>query len=354
MEENTKTVTPKEIILTVKDWLGFIIKKWVLISILVVLGLIGGYIYAISASKMFIGETNLVFQTNTGGGDVSTISIPQLSSSGNANLFQGLNLLWLYKSKGMIRKALLSSVEINDNSKKPLIQMFLEVDPVIQEKIKKMQERGVSIPTYMSLNAADTSHLTRDHEQILNMAVSIIKEEYYEAKLQEATEGVINLKFSHFNELFALLFLNNLVQSVNSYYIETKTGYLKDQITVLEQSIRDAETSMSINIFESAEAIEQIPYPNPNLQTIKVSPQKKAVDADVSSRLYVQLRQQLESAKLTLAKETPVLQVIDRPILPLPLDKKDPVVFSLLGAVLGGFIIVLILTILKIYKDIIN
>jgi uncharacterized protein involved in exopolysaccharide biosynthesis len=57
-------------------------------------------------------------------------------------------------------------------------------------------------------------------------------------------------------------------------------------------------------------------------------------------------------AKVTLRKETPLIQVIDRPILPLKKEKFGKAKGILLGGFLAGFLIVLGLVFRKLIRGI--
>jgi uncharacterized protein involved in exopolysaccharide biosynthesis len=52
---------------------------------------------------------------------------------------------------------------------------------------------------------------------------------------------------------------------------------------------------------------------------------------------------QLELSKVSLRKETPLVQIIDRPILPLEKDKVGKLKSFLLGGFLAGFLTILYL-----------
>ena len=62
---------------------------------------------------------------------------------------------------------------------------------------------------------------------------------------------------------------------------------------------------------------------------------------------------QLELSKVTLRKETPLIQVIDRPILPLEKDKVSKLKSLILGGFLAGFLTVLYLVFSSLYKKIV-
>ena len=78
---------------------------------------------------------------------------------------------------------------------------------------------------------------------------------------------------------------------------------------------------------------------------------KNEVDVQANTAILTKLVKQTELAKVTLRKETPLIQVIDRPILPLPKEKFGKVKGILLGGVLAGFLTVLGLIGRRIFRE---
>ena len=66
-----------------------------------------------------------------------------------------------------------------------------------------------------------------------------------------------------------------------------------------------------------------------------------------------ELVKQSEMAKVTLRKETPLIQVIDQPILPLKKEQFGKAKGIVLGGVLAGFLIVIFLIIRRVLKQLV-
>ena len=66
-----------------------------------------------------------------------------------------------------------------------------------------------------------------------------------------------------------------------------------------------------------------------------------------------ELVKQSEMAKVTLRKETPLIQVIDQPILPLKKEKFGKAKGIVLGGVLAGFLIVMVLIVRRVLKQLV-
>ena len=63
------------------------------------------------------------------------------------------------------------------------------------------------------------------------------------------------------------------------------------------------------------------------------------MDVQANTAILTELVKQTELAKVTLRKETPLIQVIDRPIIPYQKERFGKAKGILLGGILAGFLI---------------
>jgi hypothetical protein len=89
---------------------------------------------------------------------------------------------------------------------------------------------------------------------------------------------------------------------------------------------------------------------NPALNLQRVPSSRRQVDVQANAAILTALVQQTEMAKVTLRKETPLIQIIDRPILPLKKEKFGKKNGILLGGFLAGFLVVLMLVLRKVIR----
>jgi uncharacterized protein involved in exopolysaccharide biosynthesis len=80
---------------------------------------------------------------------------------------------------------------------------------------------------------------------------------------------------------------------------------------------------------------------------------RRQVDVQANTAILTQLVGNLELAKVTLRKETPLLQIIDRPSFPLEKEKVGKLKSLVLGGFLAGFLTVLYLVFTSLYKKLI-
>ena len=91
---------------------------------------------------------------------------------------------------------------------------------------------------------------------------------------------------------------------------------------------------------------------NPALNVRRAPSARRQVDVQANTAILTELVKQSELAKVTLRKETPLIQIIDKPILPLPKEKFGKAKGILIGGFLFGFLTVLYLLIKKVIHSI--
>jgi hypothetical protein len=89
---------------------------------------------------------------------------------------------------------------------------------------------------------------------------------------------------------------------------------------------------------------------NPAYNVKKTPGTRRQVDVQANTAILTQLVAHLELSKVSLRKETPLVQLIDRPILPLEKDKVGRLKSLILGGFLAGFLTVLYLVFRQFYK----
>mgnify|MGYP003297570645 FL=1 len=73
-------------------------------------------------------------------------------------------------------------------------------------------------------------------------------------------------------------------------------------------------------------------------QIVGVQLRKLETDIQILATSYAEMIKNIEVLKLDLARETPLIQIIDSPIFPLPNDKMRKAKWIVIGGFLGGFL----------------
>ena len=91
---------------------------------------------------------------------------------------------------------------------------------------------------------------------------------------------------------------------------------------------------------------------NPAMNVRRAPSARRQVDVQANTAILTELIKQTELAKVTLRKETPLIQVIDMPILPLKKEKFGKAKGIVMGSFLAGFLVVLGLIVRRLLKSI--
>jgi uncharacterized protein involved in exopolysaccharide biosynthesis len=78
---------------------------------------------------------------------------------------------------------------------------------------------------------------------------------------------------------------------------------------------------------------------------------RRQVDVQANTAILTELVKQTELAKVTVRKETPLIQVIDRPILPLPKERFGKAKGLVMGGFLAGFLTVFFLIVRRLLRE---
>jgi uncharacterized protein involved in exopolysaccharide biosynthesis len=344
-------ISLKELLLKIKEWYHFLLIKWIII---VAAGIIGGAIglcYAFSQKATYTASLSFALEDEKAGGGglggalglASSLGIDLGGSAGGA--FSGANLLELMKSRNIVEKALLNPITVNG---KP--QSFAQYYLTINELDKSWSEKPELKNIVFDVDA-DRSKFTRQQDSILG--------KFYSDVLTMLTVGqkdkkasIITIDVKSTNELFSKAFAENLAQEVSSYYVEIKSKKARQNMEILQRQTDSIRAVLNGSIVSVATAVDNTFGLNPAMQVQKTTISKKQFDVQTNTAILTQLVTNLEMAKVSLRKETPLIQVIDRPILPLKKEKVGKIKSLILGGFLAGFLTVLVLIFKKMFAGI--
>jgi hypothetical protein len=346
-------ISPKDVIqklIGIKDALK---NNWKIIVLFVVLGALSGWIFDKVNYKntRYLGFLTFNLEAGQSGGPASGIA--DLASafglggggSESGGLFVGQNFIELVKSRPMIERALLTEVIIK-GKKELLANYYVAKSGILNdewednEKFKKI--RFVKKPRdQFSLD-----------ESMAFMAVyqKINDETLFDKNNPKAS--FITLKCNTEDEQLSKVWLETLMETVSTFYKETTTRKTRQ---ILHIAARRVDSLARVMAGTDA-ALAHFNDVNQSLasQQALVTQQRMARNSSLVSSMYYQAVQSLESIRFSLVKETPLITVIDPPVLPLATQK-----YQFGKSIKGGAVIGLVLAIAFIFirntiKEIMN
>jgi len=345
--------TIKEMLLKVIEWGTYLFSKWVIILLFGLLGGGLGILYSLSKKPQYIAELTFVLEggSKSGGLDsyaglASQFGI-NMGSGGGEGVFEGESFLALMRSRLMIEKALLTPVIVRGN-KISLAEFYIE--------IKNLREQWKNDPkkeNIQFLPGANPLTFTKEENSLISDFHGALVTNNLTIDKLDKKSNIISLRVSSENELFSKYLAEVLVKEVSQFYVETKTKRSVDNVRILQNQTDSIRLVFNSSMIGAAASIDANPNPNLARQVLKVPAQRRQGDAQVNQAILSQLVQNLEIAKMTLRKETPLVQVIDRPVLPLVKKEFGKAKGLVYGGLIGGLAIVIFLITRRLFIQII-
>lgn len=163
--------------------------------------------------------------------------------------------------------------------------------------------------------------------------------------------GIITIDVKSKNELFSKLFVESIAKEVSAYYIETKSKKARTNVAILQKQVDSVRSELNAAITGVATASDNVFNLNSALNVQKTPGTRRQVDVSANQAILTQLVTNLEMAKVTLMKETPLIQVIDRPVLPLNKEKLSKLLTLIQWGIVSGFLIIVFFVIERLIKD---
>jgi len=343
----------KELIINLQDWLKYIISKWIIILIAGTIGGALGIAYSYSKKLLYTAELTFVLEGEKTGGIGSYAGLAgQLGidlGSGGGGAFEGENLLALMKSRTMIEKALLTPVYVNGR-KKTLAEFYIDIHKLRVNWIKSNSEQK---DVYF-LQGEDPTKFSLVKNALMNSFYGSINSKNLKIEKFDKKSNIISVKVSSENELFSKYFVEVLTEKVSEFYIQTKTKKSADNLSILQRQTDSVKRAFNYAISGVATSTDANPNPNPARQVLSISSKRQELEVQINQAILTQLVQNLEIAKISLRKETPLIQVIDKPILPLGKVGYGKLKGLVTGGMIGGFLIVLILVLRRFLNQLIQ
>ena len=162
----------------------------------------------------------------------------------------------------------------------------------------------------------------------------------------------IKIEVKSTDELFAKYFTEAIVKEVSDFYVLARSKKANIDMTILERQTDSIRCELNSSITGVALANDNTFGLNPALDLRKVPTALRQVDVQTNTVILTSLVQQFEMAKIILRNETPLIQIIDRPILPLKKEKFGIIKGILQGGFLAGFFVLLALVARKMIRGI--
>jgi hypothetical protein len=345
-DKQHQEVKLKDLILAIIDWKDYYLSKWKSFVIAGLICALLGLLYAFLQPRIYSAEITFALEEKTSSvagyaGLASQFGIDL--SKGEGGAFTGDNILELFKSQYIIENALLSEVNFG-NKRDLLINKFIEAYHLDEAWAKREALKNVKFK-----DSQPRKDFTRVQDSLLHAIAFEIKSTNLSVNRLDKKLSIMSIKVQSQDELFSKEFVEILAKNVHEFYINTKTKKTRSNVDLLQARVDSVKMALDNEMFGAASAQDR----NMNLVMAKgkLTFAQSQIKIQLLTALYGELIKNLELTKLTLMREEPLIQIIDRPILPLPFIKAGKLVSLIFGGMTGGLFMFVILTGKRIYKQ---
>lgn len=357
MTDATDEISLKDLLQKVGEWWRYLKTQWWKIAIVGFLGGVMGIVYAWMQPINYTAKITFVVEEGKSGtsglGGLASLAGQfgvDIGGGSGGGLFSGDNILLYFKSPSLAREVLLTPYDSSSN------QSVADVYSTIYElktAWKKNEKIGQVIFPPLSVGKV----YTRLQDSLLQKMIDgILKKQFTVAKTDKKA-GFIDVTATMQNEMLAKVYCERIVQLAVEKYIGIKTQRQKatvDKLQVRVDSIANLlrQKTVSGATLQTSSSTMDI---NPLYKTgTAVAVETTVRDKTMLATIFASVTQNLEMAKFTLSQETPIIQIVDFPILPLDKDKKSKLKMAI-GFSLGCvFAFVLFIVVRKALREILN
>lgn len=322
----------KKVIQKWQDNLLYVLGFWrtllVAGTVCALLGLTYAFIHAVTytAKLSFVVE-----ESKTGGGSLVSALAGQVgldmgSLGGSSGILAGDNVLELIKSRSLIKKTLLTPYY--DTANFSLADEYAEVYH-LKERWRNSSKVGrqVNFPS-------NQQHFTRLEDSLLQTIIERINEKELSISKPDKKLSIFELQVESRDEKLSQYICKRLLAITTEFYIQTKTKSLIKNIERLQKRADSIGGLLNLKTHSAADANLMLLNGNPAFSSAEVSAEISGRDKIIQGTIYSEIVKNLEVSKTALIQDTPTIQIVDDPELPLKKNKT-----SKLLALCGGFII---------------
>ncbi len=317
----------KQLILLIQGFYKEILKRWFFI------GIVGFIFSGIGVAAAFLlpveYEAKLTFiieEPGSGAGALAgyagVASQFGIDLGGESSAFSTDNVVELLRSRQLVTEALL-----HQEDGVPLINRFIDS--------YSLREEWDEDPRLAGINFADQQDFLKD--SLLAGIYLQLVEDHLVIERVNITSNILYVSCVTQDELFSKQMTENLVDAVTEYYVDVKTQRSRQTLDFVQErtdSVASALSAAELELARWKDSQRSITKAEGFLTELRLQREVQILNA-----MYAEAIKNLELSKVTLLKETPLMQVIDRPILPLVQIKlslvKAVIIFGFIGGILG-------------------
>jgi len=326
-------ISLKELLDKIKAFWKYLKTKWLQLFIAGIIGgLLGLGYYYMQSPKYTATCTFILEEKSAGGGGLAGLASSfgfDIGGAMGSSLFAGDNLLEIIPSKNIVEKVLLSKVDSTSNQ--TLADLFLEFTKLKQSWAKKERLANIS---FAALPANGQMSLVQD--SVLNDIYGKVVKTYLSVDWVRKKASLIRVSVTSKNEKFSKYLTERVVNEAKVLYVTLKTGTSQANVNRLQKRADSLYALLNNKSYQAAET--QVMNVNPTMKQALVASEISVRDKTVIATVYAEVVKNLETSKILLSQQTPVIQILDKSEFPLVNVK----IHRLMATLLGGILLIIL------------
>lgn len=348
----SEEISLKELIQKIKEWIAFLKTKWIFIVLVGVIGGGLGFVYAWNQKTKYTATLTFALEEEKSGamglsgalGIANSLGFDIGAGAGGA--FSGSNLIELMKSRTLVEKALLNPISVKGKAQ-TLAEYYIAFTQMNKGWLERQELKNIKFNL-----SADRSRFTILQDSVLGVLYQQITGEggVLSVFQKDKKISIITIEVKSKDEMFSKYFAETIAKVVSDFYIETKSKKARLNYEILQKQTDSVRNELNSAITGVAVANDNTYNLNPALNIHRSPSMRRQVDVQANTAILTQLVTNLEIAKVSLRKETPLIQIIDAPILPLKKEGLSKSKALVIGAIMGVIISIFFLVISQFWK----
>lgn len=344
----------EELKAVIKRFWDYFISQYKLILYITLITSASGLLYGKLQPSTFKATATFIVEDKSGkgGGGLSGlasqfgIDVGGLTGGG-AGLFDGDNILEIIKSRSIIEKVLLTKMQEPAYSKgQTIADYYIQINNLASA----FESKNITTKSLNFAGLTEGSKHTVQQDSILYILFNRINKDLnVEKKNKKST--IITLEVVSSDQVFSKIFAEELLKQTSDLYIDIKTGNLSRSINKIQlktdsllniiNNISSKSSKLIVPVMEelvnenAAMKYRKENYRNKFTYNNSTPIEQTTRERTVAYTMYAEMAKNLETLKLSLINQTPVIQVVDSPKFPL-FDQRTPArYFILIGFAVG-------------------
>lgn len=329
----SKLITLNNIVDFFKDWRNYLGKHFLKMLFFSLIGGLLGFYYAYQKPIKYIAKTTFILEEgktmSSGLGGLASLAGQfgvDVGSVTGGGILSGDNILLYFKSPTLAREVLLSNFD--SVSSLTLADAFVKV-----HKFDKRWKKDKNIGEVL-FSSGKNKKFTRLQDSLIQVLSQEIIDNHFSVSKVDKKAGFIDVATTMNDEMLAKEYCERIVQRVVDRYINIKIQRQKSTVDKLQSRVDSISFLLGRKTFIGASLQNSTSTMdiNPLYKTeTNVAMESTIRDKTLLATIFASVTQNLEIAKFTLSQETPVIQIVDSPLLPLKEEKASKIVFALLS-----------------------